>query len=67
MLHARTSLFAALALATAGTLGFAQSQSVTEGDRPSFDFRRPLMNGRGVSSLADFGGKPVLVEFWGTR
>ena len=67
MFQPRTTLFAALALATAGSLGFAQGASASAGDSPAFIFRRPLVNGQGVSSLADFGGKPVLVEFWGTR
>lgn len=53
-----------------GMLAFApllQAQGVDSGDQPEFKFREPLFNGMGVSSLADFRGKPLLVDFWGTR
>lgn len=40
---------------------------VKVGDQPEYKFRQPLFNGMGVSSLADFRGKPLLVDFWGTR
>jgi hypothetical protein len=37
------------------------------GERAEYSFRSPLDNGRGVTSLADLRGKPVLIDFWGTR
>ena len=37
------------------------------GDTPSFGFRSDPLQGQGVKNLSDFQGKPVLVEFWGTR
>lgn len=40
---------------------------VAVGDEVSYDFRSALVNSRGADSLSDFKGKPVLVEFWGTR
>ncbi len=42
----------------------AQSQV---GDQPEYKFREAPFNGMGVTSLADFRGKPLLVDFWGTR
>lgn len=40
---------------------------VEVGSRPSYAFRQPLLNGRGVRSLADLAGRPTLIEFWGTH
>jgi len=60
------SLFAVLALGALGPFASAQG-TVENGDTPQYIFRDPLLNGRGVTSLADLRGKPVLVEFWGTR
>jgi hypothetical protein len=37
------------------------------GERAEYSFRSPLDNGRGVTSLQDLHGKPVLIDFWGTR
>ena len=54
-------LAAALALA-----GAAQAQ-IKVGDQASHTFRAALAGGLGVQSLQDLRGKPVLVEFWGTR
>jgi hypothetical protein len=64
----------ALSLAGAGALALLLSSSVaTEvasievGDNVSYTWRKPLINGMGQQSLADLSGKPILVEFWGTR
>jgi hypothetical protein len=57
-----SAAFAALALA-----GLASAQGVQVGDQPSYTFRSPLLQGEGAKSLQDLQGKPVLVEFWGTR
>ena len=54
-------LAAALALA-----GAAQAQ-IKVGDLASHTFRSAPAGGLGVQSLQDLRGKPVLVEFWGTR
>ena len=40
---------------------------IEEGDRADYTVRGPLVNGMGLSSLKDLEGKPVLVEFWGSR
>ncbi len=53
---------AALALATAPA-----GAQIQVGDRPEFTFRDGLYGVPGATSLADFRGKPVLVDFWGTQ
>lgn len=40
---------------------------VETGSRPDYTFQEGLLNGRGLRSLAEFQGKPTLIEFWGTR
>lgn len=32
-----------------------------------YTFREPPVNALGVAGLADLRGKPVLIDFWGTR
>ena len=43
------------------------AQTVEVGDTPSFSFRNDPLQGSGIKSLSDLQGKPVLVEFWGTK
>jgi len=46
----------------------ASAQTVAKvGDKMTYNFSQPLVNGQGVKSLADLAGRPVLVEFWGTH
>ena len=40
---------------------------VNAGSEVSYTFRTPPVNSAGLSSLEGLRGKPVLVEFWGTR
>ncbi|MFT5152951.1 MAG: hypothetical protein ACI841_002950, partial [Planctomycetota bacterium] len=57
-----------LAVAYAATSFAAPPSGVIEvGDSVSHKFRKPLENGMGLTSLADLRGKPVMLEFWGTR
>jgi hypothetical protein len=44
-----------------------QPQKVEVGTQPSYSFRSPLLNGRGVRSLDDLKGAPTIIEFWGVR
>lgn len=62
-----SSLALAAVLGLGSALSTAAQKSVGVGDQPEYEFRKPLVNGRGLESLADFRGKPLLVEFWGTR
>jgi hypothetical protein len=55
-----TSIFSTLA-------GLAGAQNAAEGDSPTHSFRTPVLNGSGLASLEELRGRPVLVEFWGTR
>ncbi len=54
----------AVCLTTAAT---ANTARVPEDEAVEYRFRAALDNGRGVTSLADLRGKPVLIDFWGTR
>ena len=46
--------------------GLAWSQAAV-GDTPTYAFRTPPLNSLGLTNLAELQGKPLLVEFWGTR
>ena len=43
------------------------SEGVEVGSTPVYEFRQPILNGMGATSLADLKGKPTLIDFWGTR
>ncbi len=59
---------ALLLLGLASTTATAQGRdAVEEGDEVTFEFRKPLVNGLGLKSLDELRGKPVFIEFWGTR
>ena len=60
-----TPLVAAGALLSAGSAA-AQSDTVIPGDSPAYSFRTAY-NAMGAVGNEDFLGKPVLVEFWGTK
>ena len=46
----------------------ATTQSAVEvGDEVAYTFRATPVNAMGITSLDELRGKPVLVEFWGTR
>jgi hypothetical protein len=50
---------AGILIALAGPLG--------GGEPVSHTFREPPVNSLGIRSLAELRGKPVLIDFWGTR
>src|SRR5688572_25820212 len=52
-------------VAAIGTSG-AIAQVANVGDRPSYTWKEPMLNGQGVKSLADLQGRPVLFDFWAT-
>jgi len=55
-------------LGLAALAGFAQAQStVSPGDSPSYSWHNVPFQASGPVSLADFRGKPVLIDFWGTH
>lgn len=67
----QTPLIATAVLASVGLPLLAASsgpqEPVQPGSKPSYSFRNAPMNSMGVKSLKDLQGKPVLVEFWGTK
>jgi hypothetical protein len=57
-------------IATAGLACLAPvAFALPTGDEtaPDYSFRSPVLNGMGIKSLAELRGKPLLIEFWGTR
>ncbi len=40
---------------------------VQPGDVIDYEFQSVPFNSLGVNNISDFRGKPVFVEFWGTR
>ena len=58
---------AALAAGLTMSLSASPLEGVEVGDPVAYSFRSPVVNGMGMKSLSDLRGKPVLVEFWGTR
>jgi hypothetical protein len=66
--RAGKAMFLALLLSGLAPAFAAQgSRAVDVGDRVSYEFRRPLVNGLGLRSLDELRGTPVFIEFWGTR
>jgi hypothetical protein len=57
---------AGLALALLGSVTWAAAARGAGEGRP-FAFGTPPVNSMGVTSMADLLGKPVLIDFWGTR
>lgn len=63
-----TASLAFVGTALAPSVAAAQtSAGVQVGEVQTHTFATPLWNSMGVSSLEDLRGKPVLVDFWGTR
>ncbi len=57
---------AATASLLATPMAFAGG-SIEVGSETSHEFRSAPINGMGITSLKALRGKPVLVEFWGTK
>lgn len=60
------TLAASTAIFAASDQALAQG-APAEGTAPSYTLGAETFNAMGASGPADFSGKPVLVEFWGTR
>lgn len=65
-MKATSSRFAVLAPALLGTVFWTPSpRGGDEGTR--YAFREAPVNSLGVKGMAELRGKPVLIDFWGTR
>lgn len=62
-----TRLALPLAAAILAAPALAAQSTVSVGDLPEYSWRTELFQGSAATSLADFRGKPVLVDFWGTK
>lgn len=51
----------------AATVPAATQSAVEVGDEVAYTFRAAPVNAMGITGLDELRGKPVLVEFWGTR
>lgn len=56
------AVFAGLALAS-----FSSSAPLGDDGTVRYKFQKPPVNSMGVASFDDWRGKPVLIDFWGTR
>jgi hypothetical protein len=56
-----------LALAAFALLAVAPLAQAGVGEKVDYKFRQAPVNAMGVTGFADLRGKPVLVDFWGTR
>lgn len=45
----------------------AGDSNAAAGDSGSYRFQKAPVNSMGVKSMAELRGKPVLIDFWGTR
>lgn len=61
-----STMLAATALLFASEDALAQG-NIEVGSKTSYTFQNAPANSMGVKSLKALRGKPVLVEFWGTR
>lgn len=53
--------------ATAAPVPAMGDQAPEVGSIVNYKFRQSPMNAGGLTDLADFRGRPLLIEFWGTR
>ena len=57
-----------LSLVASVALAVSAAPSARAADGPvKYQFRAPPVNALGVAGLEDLRGKPVLIDFWGTR
>lgn len=75
MIHlslAAVGLAAFLSPTPVSAAGSASDASAREGgpaigDVLEYKFRTPPMNSYGLTNLSELRGRPLLIEFWGTR
>ncbi len=61
------TIAAAMPAVVAATVPAATQSAVEVGDEVNYTFRSAPVNAMGIKGLDELRGKPVLVEFWGTR
>ena len=62
----RTLLISLTIAITALSGNTLMAQAVIAGDVPSYSLEKAF-NAMGATKAEDFRGKPILVDFWGTR
>lgn len=63
----KTTFHVVAALALAGVTAAQGARQAEIGAIADYQFSGPLLNGKGLRSLAELRGKPVIIDFWGTR
>lgn len=63
---AGAAALATLVLTDNGSATAAQD-GIQVGEVAAYQFRAAPTNARGIRSLDDLRGRPVLIDFWGTR
>ena len=56
-----------IAFAATGIAWLSSGAPAGEGSKAEYTFRDPPVNSMGIKSLAELRGKPVLIDYWGTR
>jgi hypothetical protein len=67
MVMNKTAIAFTLVTSLALSAGPASASVGGDGTPSGYTFHAPPANARGVKGLADLRGKPVLIDFWGTR
>lgn len=58
---------AASLISAAGALALCVSARTAGEEAVDYKFNQAPVNAMGVTGMADLRGKPVLIDFWGTR
>ena len=67
LLPSLLAIAAVVPAVVAATVPTATQSAVDVGDEVAYTFRAAPVNAMGITGLDELRGKPVLVEFWGTR
>tara|TARA_R110002126_G_scaffold12416_2_gene53964 strand:- start:10324 stop:10536 length:213 start_codon:yes stop_codon:yes gene_type:complete len=67
LISIRNAVVLALAVPLVAASSATTRDTIQVGSQAAYEFREAPINAMGVKSLAALNGKPVLVEFWGTK
>ena len=67
LLASLLTIAAVMPAVVAATIPAATQSAVEVGEEVNYTFRSAPVNAMGIKGLDELRGKPVLVEFWGTR
>ena len=67
LLPSLLAIAAAAPAVVAASIPAVTQSTIEVGDEVDYTFRSAPVNAMGIKGLDELRGKPVLVEFWGTR